>query len=265
MPVVTLTTEWKPDDIYNGIIKGKLSRMCPGTIIIDNAGSIPAFNIPQASFIIRNTFNNYPKGSIHIICIHSEARKDQDHLIVRARDHFFIGTDNGIFNLILNSEPDEVVKIDHNESSDELDIFAKAASDLITGKTLTELGKSVKAFSERVPLRATIDKNVITGSIIFIDSYGNAISNITREVFYRVFENRDYRILIQTNRNYTENISLKYSDVQIGDMLARFNQLDLLEISINGANVSELLSITVGSVLRVDSVSGTTSPNNSLF
>ena len=59
--------------------------------------------------------------------------KGQDHLIVKAKDHYFIGTDNGIFNLILNSEPDEVVKIDHS-GSDELDIFAKAASDLISGK-----------------------------------------------------------------------------------------------------------------------------------
>jgi S-adenosyl-L-methionine hydrolase (adenosine-forming) len=252
MPVVTLTTEWKPDDIYNGIIKGKLSSMCPGTIIIDNAGSIPAFNISHASFIIRNTYNNYPKGSVHIICVHSEANKDQDHLIVKAKDHFFIGTDNGIFNLILNSEPDEVVKIHYKGTPDELEIFAKAASDLLSGKKPSDLGKSVKNISERVPLRATIDKDVIIGSIIFIDSYGNAISNITREVFYRVFDNKEYRILIQSNKNYTEQISLKYSDVPVGEMLARFNQLDLLEISINGADVSELLSLAVGSVVRID-------------
>jgi S-adenosylmethionine hydrolase len=261
MPVVTLTTEWKPDDIYNGIIKGKLSSMCPGAIIIDNAGSIPAFNISHASFIIRNTYNNYPKGSVHIICVHSEAHKDQDHLIVRAKDHFFIGTDNGIFNLILNSEPDEVVKIDHRGTSDELEIFAKAASDLLSGKKPSDLGKSVETISERVPLRATIDKDVIIGSIIFIDSYGNAISNITREVFYRVFENKDYRILIQSNKNYTDQISLKYSDVPVGEMLARFNQLDLLEISINGADMSELLSLAVGSVVRIDLANKAASSN----
>jgi hypothetical protein len=235
--------------------------MCPGVIIIDNAGNIPAFNISHASFIIRNTFNNYPKGSIHIICVHSEAHTDQDHLIVRARDHFFIGTDNGIFNLILNSDPDEVIRLDTDGTSDELEVFAKAASDLIAGKKPSDIGKSVKTLSERVPLRATIDKDVIIGSIIFIDSYGNAISNITREVFYRVFENKAYRILIQSNKNYTDQISLRYSDVPVGEMLARFNQLDLLEISINGADVSELLSLSVGSVLRVDLANKTASPN----
>jgi len=261
MPVITLTTEWKPNDIYYGIIKGKLSSMCPGAVIIDNAGSIPAFNISNASFIIRNTYNNYPLGSIHLIFIHSEAHTNQDHLIVRARDHFFIGTDNGIFNLILNSDPDEVVKIVYPETSDELEIFARAATDLFSGKTPTEIGEKVKTISERVPLRATIDKDVIIGSIIFIDSYGNAISNITREVFYRVFAERDYRILIQSNKNFTDQISEKYSDVPVGEMLTRFNQLDLLEISINGADVSELLSISIGSVVRIDLATKAASPN----
>lgn len=257
MPVITLTTEWKPDDFYCGIIKGKLNSLCPETIIIDNAGSIPPFDISRASFIIRNTFNNYPAGTVHIICVHSEEDKDREHLIVSARGHYFIGTDNGIFNLILNAEPDEVVRIDHYDKADELEVFAKAAAGLISGKRPSELGKTVKTLIEKVPLRATIDKEVIIGSIIFIDSYGNALSNITREVFYRVFENKTFRIQIQSNRNYTGKISNKYSDVPVGELLARFNQLDLLEISVNGADVSELLGLSVGSVVRVDSVNKT--------
>jgi S-adenosylmethionine hydrolase len=261
MPVITLTTEWKPDDIYHGIIKGKLCNLCPGVTIIDNAVGIPAFNISHASFIIRNTYSNYPKGTVHIICVHSEAIKGQNYLIVKAKEHFFIGTDNGIFNLILNSDPDEIVKIDNSENSDELDIFAKAASSLLSGKKLSEIGKPFKNISERIPLRATIEKDVIIGSIIFIDSYGNAISNITREVFLRVFEGREYRVLIQSNKNYTDHILEKYSDVTVGEMLARFNSLDLLEISINGANVSELLDLSVGSVVRIDLRVRIASPN----
>jgi S-adenosyl-L-methionine hydrolase (adenosine-forming) len=261
MPVVTLTTEWKPDDIYNGIIKGKLSSMCPGVVIVDNAGNIAPFNISLASFIVRNTFYNYPEGSVHIICVHSEAGHGQGHLIVSARGHYFIGTDNGIFNLILNSDPDEMVKIGDPDNSDELDVFASAAAALFSGKKPSELGNPVSAISEKIPLRATIDKDVIIGSIIFIDSYGNAVSNITREVFFRVFETRNFRIQIQSNKNYTERISERYSDVPVGDMLAKFNRLDLLEISVNGADVSELLSLDIGSVVRIDLAHKTASPN----
>jgi S-adenosylmethionine hydrolase len=205
--------------------------------------------------VIRNTYSNYPAGTIHIICVHSEANKEQDYLVVKARGHYFIGTDNGIFFLILNDDPDEVIRINHKDNNDELDVFARAAADLISGKMLSEIGKPDNKINEKVPLRATIDKNVIIGSIIFIDSYGNAISNITREVFYRVFEGKKYRILIQSNKNHTEHISLKYSDVPVGELLARFNSLELLEIAINGANIAELLSLSVGTSVRVDHIS----------
>jgi S-adenosylmethionine hydrolase len=261
MAFITLTTEWKPEDIYLGILKGKLCSLCPGVTIIDNACNIPVFNISHASFVIRNTWNNYPDGTIHIICVHSEAGGNQDHLVVKARHHFFIGTDNGIFNLILNSEPEEMIRIENRANTDELDIFARAAADLVSGKKMSELGKRISSISEHIPLRATIDKNVIIGSIIFVDSYGNAISNITREVFNRVFAYKNYRILIQSNKNYTDHIVEKYRDVPVGELLARFNSLDLLEISINGANVSELLSLTPGSVIRIDQAVKPPSPD----
>ncbi|HOW41982.1 MAG TPA: SAM-dependent chlorinase/fluorinase [Bacteroidales bacterium] len=261
MPVITLTTEWKPDDIYNGIIKGKLASLVPAVPVIDNACSIPVFNISRAAFIIRNTFENYPEGSIHLICVHSEALKEQNYLIIKSKGHIFIGTDNGIFNLILNAEPDEAVVIEKEPGQNELDVYARAAAAIISGRKLSQLGKTAGRINEMMPLRATIDKDVIIGSIIFIDSYGNAISNITREVFSRVFDNRPYRILIQSNKNHTEKISERYSDVPVGELLALFNQLDLLEIAINGANVSELLSIETGSVIRIDNPARTVSPN----
>jgi hypothetical protein len=195
--------------------------------------------------------------------VHSEGGKGRDHLIVRAKDHFFIGTDNGIFNLILNSPPDEVIKL-RDKEGDELDLFAHAAADLISGKKPSDLGELVSDITEKMPLRATIDKDVIIGSIIFIDSYGNAISNITREVFDRVFEKRNFQILVQSNKNHTDHICKRYSDEQVGELLARFNSLDLLEISINGANVSELLSLSVGSAVRVD-IPGIKASTNKLF
>lgn len=252
MSVITLSTEWRPDDFHYGIIRGKLCSLCPDATVIDNASNIPVFDISHASFIIRNTFPHYPPGSIHIICVHTEGNKEKKHLAVKAKGHYFIGTDNGIFNLILNQEPDEVVSIGEDDDNDEIDLFAHAASMLANGKSLKEIGKQIKNINEQIPLRATIEKYVISGNIIFIDSYGNAISNITRDIFYRVFADKKFRIYIQSNRYYTSRISKRYSEEPLSELVARFNILDLLEVSINGANISELLNISIGSVIRVE-------------
>ncbi len=264
MSVITLTTEWRPDDIYSGIIKGRICSLIPGATIIDNASGLPAYNIPYASFVIRNTFAYYPQGSIHIICVGSEANKETRYLAVKAKGHYFIGTDNGIFHLILNAAPDEAVILEKGENSSELDIFASTAAEIFSGKILTDIGAPIIDIVEKVPLRATIDKDIVLGSVIFIDSYGNAFTNITRDIFFRVFERKPYKIIIQSNRNYISAIREKYCDVPEGELLARFNYLNLIEIAINGANVSELFNLEIGTSVRIE-LSDETIRKNGLF
>jgi len=254
MPVITITTEWQGFDYHNGVLKGKLAQACPGVQVIENSTGIPPFNIQQAAFIIRNTFRHYPEGSVHLICVQSEYSDNNPHLVVQAQGHYFIGTDNGIFNLILNSAPDSIVKLENKagvESGGEAGLFAKAAALIISGASPELAGTRVDSFTEKVPLRATIEEDAITGSIIFIDSYGNAISNITRDIFMRIFSKKQYRIAIRSNSNTISHISSSYNSVGISDLLALFNSLDLLEIGINGSNAAELLSIRVGDTVRV--------------
>ena len=264
MAYITLTTEWKEGDFFYGILRGKLSTLCPGAVVINNASSIPPLNIMHGAFVIRNTFSHYPEGTVHLIFVSSEGSGEQPHLLVKAKGHYFIGADNGIFNLILNSEPELTVCLDNRDKIDEITLFSKAAAAIHDGKEPETLGRKVDGVSERVPLRATIDRDVIIGSVIFIDSYGNAITNITREIFARVFDKRDFRILIKSNKYYTEKISSLYGEEPVGELVSLFNTLDLLEISVNGANLCQLFSIETGDAVRVE-VRSNPQTGNGLF
>jgi S-adenosylmethionine hydrolase len=264
MALITLTTEWREDDFFHGILRGKLSTICPDAVVINNAGAIPPLNIMHGAFVIRNTYWHYPEGTIHLIFVSSEGSGDQPHLLIRSHGHYFIGADNGIFNLILNSEPDLVISLNNKENDDAITLFVRAAAAVISGVPPEKLGERVKGVAERVPLRATIDKDVIIGSVIFIDSYGNAITNITREVFSRVFDAREFRILIKTNKYYTEKISKSYSDEPVGEMVTLFNSLDLLEVAINGANLCQLFGVDTGDAVRVEA-RGSGKTGNGLF
>lgn len=250
MSVVTLTTEWQTNDIYAGRIKGIISSLSPGAIIIDNAFGIPVFDIPYASFVIRNTYAFYPQGSVHLICVCTESDNHRV-MAVKHNGHYFIGTDTGIFPLILNSTPEEVIAIDVSPSRSELDVFAETAAAIISNKPLDEIGEVVKSVKEIFPMRATIDTDVILGSVIFIDSYGNAFTNITRDIFTRVFKNRTFSISFQRSNNKISSISTRYNDVPDGELVALFNQLNLLEIAINNASVTSLFNIEIGSSIRV--------------
>jgi S-adenosylmethionine hydrolase len=252
MALITLTTEWREDDYFYGILRGKLSSICPDAVIVNNAGGIPPLNIMHGAFVIRNTYSHYPEGTVHLIFISSEGSGEQPHLLVRARGHFFISADNGIFNLILNADPDLVISLSNENVSDEITLFVKTAAAILSGTPPEKLGQKVNGVAERVPLRATIDRDIIIGSVIFIDSYGNAITNITREIFARVFDTRKFRILIKSNKYFTERICRRYSDEPVCELVTLFNTLDLLEVAINGANLCQLFGVDTGDTVRVE-------------
>jgi S-adenosylmethionine hydrolase len=252
MALITLTTEWRDDDFFYGILRGKLCSKCPDATVVNNAGGIPPLNIMHGAFVVRNTFSHYPDGTIHLVFVSSEGSGSQPHLLVKARGHYFIGADNGIFNLILNSEPDLIIRLNNSSNDDDITLFVNAAAALASGMPPESLGTRADSVSEKVPLRATIDRDVIIGSVIFIDSYGNAITNITREIFFRVFEDRGFRILIKSNQYFTEKISGQYNDEPVGEIVSRFNTLDLLEVSINGAGICHLFGIETGDAVRVE-------------
>ncbi len=253
MAVITLTTEWSEYDYYYGVVRGTLASMAPQTAVILNAGSIPPFNTLHAAFVVRNTFHHYPEGSVHLIFVNSEAGYSSRHLLVKARGHYFIGNDNGIFNLIINERPDAVREIKSEKGEDDLRLFARTAAEVIRGSHTDIITSPADDMSikESVPFRATLDEGAVNGTVIYIDSYGNAITNITRDLFERVFGKKPFTAAVQGSRHHIKSISGKYCDEAAGELLARFNNLDLMEIAINGSSISRLYDLDTGSVVRV--------------
>ncbi|WP_461629547.1 SAM hydrolase/SAM-dependent halogenase family protein [Labilibaculum euxinus] len=257
MAIISLTTDWQHRDYYLGALKGRLLSICPGAQLVDLSHNVGNYNISQTSFIIKNAFVHFPKGSIHIIGVKSEETPEHLHVVVKYQDHYFIGADNGIFSLIMKGDPEEIVRIENIEKEDhfhtfpELNVFAKAASHIIKYNNLTELGSTQKELYRLVPIRALIQKGTITGQIIYIDSYGNVTTNISKELFESVRQEREFEILVQSNHYRISKINQNYHETSEGDFLALFNSSGLLEIAINKGNLAELLQLDINSDIRI--------------
>ena len=257
MSVITLTSDWNQNDYYLAAVKGQLLRLNENFAISDINHQIKAFNIAQAAYIIRNSFYHYPKNSIHLIYVDSEAFNERKYLAIKSLGHFFIGTDNGIFSLILNEEPGEIVELSSKEPENSISFpglmtFTDAAYRISKGESLKSLGTPLDKYIDRVPLRATIEEKAITGSIIYIDSYGNAITNITKELFERVGHKSAFEIYVQSKHYTLDEINRTYHSVPPGELLALFNSVGLLEISINIGNASRLLNLNQNSNIRIE-------------
>jgi hypothetical protein len=258
MAIITLTTDFGEKDYFAGATKGAIYSELPDVKIVDISHSVSPFNIPEAAYIIKNAYKSFPKGSIHIIGIDSEINPENKHIAIKLDDHYFICANNGIMSMICSEiTPEKIVEINIHDkiqtSFPVLDVFVKVACHIARGGTLEVVGKSI---SEIKPIKNIVpyvndDKTQIIGSIIYIDNYGNVVTNIKRGFFETIQKGRNFEI---SARNYTfKKIYNKYSDFvnfeipenkrnDEGRKLVVFNSGDYLEISVYKSNCD-----TVGS------------------
>ncbi len=258
MPVITLTTDFGEKDHFAGAVKGAIYSELDNVRIVDISHSISPFHITEASYIIQNAYRSFPQGTIHIIGIDSELNPENKHLAVYLDGHYFICADNGIISMLaLEIKPEKIVEINiHNRLISNfpvLDVFVKVACHIARGGTLEVIGKTISEIKQLTGIRPVVnfDGNQIIGNIIYIDNYGNVISNITKSIFDDIGKGRDFKITART-ANFSK-IHTHYSDAinfeipadkreEDGKKLALWNSSGYLELSIYKSNPS-----TVGS------------------
>lgn len=259
MSIITLTTDLGTSDHYVSAVKATILRQLDDAKIVDISHNIPPFNIIHAAFVLKNVYKEFPPGSIHIIGVNAESNTDNKHVAVYADGHFFIGNDNGIFSLLLDIKADKIVEITTNRESDNInfpikDVFAKTACHIARGGTLEIIGSVMQNFSnECAKLEALHDRNGIRGSIIHIDHYGNAITNINERLFKDVAKGRTFSINLGSREHYSINsIKTKYNEVPQGEVVALFVSTGLLSISLNNGSASSLMGLNINDTVRIE-------------
>ena len=256
MAIITLTTDLGDKDIYLAALKGSIFKLLPTVNIVDVTNSVSAFNIQQAAFILKNSFYYFPDNTVHLIGIDTVYSGQTKYLAVRYKNHYFVGADNGIFSLMFNAEPDEMVEINIMQDLKFLhfplaDIFVKAACHLASGGNINEIGLPVSGIEKKMTLQPVLEKNLIKGVVIYIDSFQNVITNITKDLFNKQQRGRQFVLSFKRNESITQ-LSWHYSEVPEGEKLCLFGISDHLEIAINKGNASGLLGLNLGDSVIID-------------
>lgn len=257
MAIITLTSDLGDNSHYAAILKGVILSLFRDVVMIDITHNISNFDIMQAAYVVRNTFPSYPAGTIHLVAVdpeHSESRKP---IVVRYRDQYFVGPDNGVMSLICNSQTEECVEISNEDlfltqyprSFRAARIFAPTAAFLASGGTLEEIGEPMEMMDLRWG-EPSYNENCLRGKIIHIDKFGNAITNIRKEGFLQLKQNRRFEIFIRNVR--LKRIVNTYSDVGKADALAIFGESDNLEIAMREASAAELLGLKVHDMITIE-------------
>ncbi|MEO7080675.1 MAG: SAM-dependent chlorinase/fluorinase [Flavobacteriales bacterium] len=263
MAIITLISDMGTRDHYVAAVKGAIHTQLENAVIVDISHNIAPFNNMHTAFVLRNAWHEFPKGTIHIIGVNPEADGQTPHVVALYRGHYFIGADNGIFSLLFDGKPDELIEITLKLDTDHLtfptkNIFVKAACHLARGGIIGALGHKYAALREQVNVRPTVMDGAIKGEVIHVDHYGNVVTNITRDLFTSVVKHRDFLITVGRSRHDITKIHKTYSDVPLGDRVAFFGDSGYLEIALNkgvtgaGGGAAQLLGLNVTSAVRVE-------------
>ncbi len=248
MAIITLTTDFGHKDHFVGALKGTIYKELSDAKIVDITHTISPFNIQECAYILKNSYKAFPEGTIHIVGVDSEPTIENKHIAVLVDNHYFISANNGVISLITSEiEPEKVVEINIPNpvvgSFPVLDIFVKVACHIVRGGKLEVVGKSfeeLKELKEFAP-RITKEGKTIVGNVIYIDNYGNVVTNIQKSLFEAYRNGRKFEInarnrkINQIHNRYSDIINFDLGKNQRkgpGDLLALFNSSDYLELAI---------------------------------
>jgi S-adenosylmethionine hydrolase len=272
MSIITLTTDYGLKDHFVGALKGKILSEFAEAKIVDISHNIDPFNTVEASYIIGAAYNSFPKGTVHIIGVDMEMNKENPHIVMQWNDHYFVAADNGILSMLSQKiVAQKMVTINihdrlHDSASD-LDVFVKVACHIAKGGLLNIIGKEITTIKQVTNLQTVVsdDTNTIKGHVIYIDHFGNVVTNISKKQFLEVAKGRPYEIVMKTRNiktilpNYSAIASSDKYPIKNyeGEKLAIFNEAGFLEIAVFRSNpatvgsASSLLGLNYRDVITI--------------
>lgn len=253
MSIVTLTTDLGYRDPYLAIVKAKLFSQLPDVKIIDLSCDIKDNNISDAAFILKNALPYFPEGTIHLMAVkfiidNGNTTKQNNidntrYLISKYKGQYIICPDNGLFSLIDSNFNEPVYQLYYEGNTRHhfflKDIFVDAAIHISKTTNADDISMPAAEYYKAFQFESFVSGNILRGKGIYVDDFGNIITNITEQQFNEVVGKRNFSITLPGAR--INKISNTYDEVKQGQPLVLFNSFGNLEVSVNGKSALNML------------------------
>lgn len=255
--IITLLTDFGARDAFVGIMKGVILRLNPAATLIDLSHEVPPQDILAGALILRSAAPFFPPETMHVAVVDPGVGSSRRAIVVETSQAILIGPDNGLLSLAAQaSEVKQIVQLtdeqyflpQRSQTFHGRDVFAPIAAHVSLGVPLESLGKSLPTM-ERLSLPPV--KHIqggLLGSVIYIDHFGNAITNITKADLRPFSKNT---LLVSIDAVHTCKIETTYATVEIGDPVALVNSWGMLEIAVRNGSAARRFAIHTGQSIRI--------------
>ncbi len=255
MQIITLTTDFGTRDWFVGTMKGVILGIAPRAVIVDITHEIPAGDIRAGAFALAAAYRFFPKGTVHVAVVDPGVGSGRKAIAAQTANYLFVGPDNGVLSPALAREK---IKSVHRIESTKFflhpvshtfhgrDIFAPVAAHLCRGAAIRKLGPKQKDFIRLPWPQPRVKKNRIEGEVVFIDRFGNAITNIEN-----TGRNTPNRQEVFLGRRRLCPVKAFYQSVRAGQAVAVPGSSGFLEIAVNGRSAAKRFGMKCGDRVSV--------------
>jgi S-adenosylmethionine hydrolase len=245
--LIALLTDFRWHNWYLGVMKAVIKGINPAVRVIDLCHDVSSQDVREGSFILANSFAYFPRGTIFLCVVDPGVGSKRKNLIVQTEDHCFVAPDNGILSSIFEKakvekvfavEPGEYTLAVKGSTFYGRDVFAPIAAHLSLGVKAGDMGKELSSVLIIPAQKPFVRNGGISGRAVYVDTFGNIITNIEEEFLESVYPSGiswdDIQVHIAGRT--IRGIGRYYAQGEEGMLIALINSWGYLEIAINKGN-----------------------------
>ena len=258
MSIVTLTTDFGLEDHYVAVMKAVILQKAPKVHVVDVTHCVPKFNIAHGAVILRQIVEWFPAGTVHLAVVDPGVGGERAVLALRYHGQYIVCPDNGLITLVHRSYPFETARrLDRpgepqpSRTFHGRDIMAPAAAHLARGRPIEQLGTPAQGLQLLdTPAPELLPDGTIHGQVVYVDSFGNLVTNIHRSDLARALTLRR-RAEVFVDGRPVGPIGTRYADVPPGRGLGLIGSSEMLEIAVHRGNAAESYAASPGDAVTV--------------
>jgi hypothetical protein len=254
MQLITLTTDF--GSVYPAAMKGVILGINPQATIVDISHTIPHADIRAGAFALYSVVSYFPADTVHVAVVDPGVGTARNPIVISAGGHFFVGPDNGlmvpaasslgymqIFKITKFSLLGDVSATFHGR-----DVFARIGAYLSEGMPLDEIGETTIGHIHLDFGTVEVEDDLISGEVIYIDDFGNIITNIKASDMLKKF---NFKEQVRVFGN-TMPFLATYGFAGQGELLALIGSHGFLEIAVNRGSAAKILKIECMDKVRIE-------------
>lgn len=258
--LATLLTDFGAKEAYPAAMKGVILSLCPQAQVVDISHDIPPHDVLAAALVLGESAPYFPPGTVHVVVVDPGVGTDRRVLVGQFERRTYVFPDNGVITAIAERSPAEALVVVRNPAFlprfpasttfQGRDVFAPIAAHVLNGLRIHRLGPQPETYKllELPPCQET--EGEIVGQVIYVDSFGNLISNIPERLVRERWMDLE-AVRGTCGGKDVGGLQVAYGFVDEGRPLMLFNSMGRVEVAVNRGRACDVLEAGFGTVVRL--------------